>query len=108
MREKTATQWAELCDPLNTSKITKGSLFEQDESWLATGGAKPAGMDELASTLKTRKETKYLVKWANLAFIHCTWETRHDLEAETVPPLSSDVQLSRIGSLCSAAQSALL
>ena len=24
---------------------------------------------------KKRTETKYLIKWADLAYIHCTWET---------------------------------
>ena len=50
---------------MNTSEITNGSRWIQEE--------------DTSVDPETKYEERYLVKWDNLSFLHCSWETEKDL-----------------------------
>jgi hypothetical protein len=53
---------------MNTTEIHCGSRWFQDDD-------EKNGGDE-------SREERFLVKWAGLSFLHCSWETRNDILAE--------------------------
>ena len=62
----TLKEWKKICEKTNTAEIENGSRWFQND--------KPVPNDE-----DTRVEERFLIKWTNLSFIHCSWETEHDL-----------------------------
>jgi len=74
-RNYTIDQWNELCQKLNTSEIMNGSLWhDQSLSKNNTG----CTLDEDSTQLQIIQE-RFLVKWKDLSYLHCTWETREIL-----------------------------
>ena len=64
-KELTATEWREVCQDMNTSEITRGSLWLQtEEDWASES-------PELIE--------KYLVRWSTMSYLHVSWETASDL-----------------------------
>ena len=59
--------WKDICSSVNTSEIENGSRWSQDNS---------ESSDE---NNDQKVEERYLVNWADLSFLHCSWETEGDL-----------------------------
>eukprot|EP00584_Thalassiosira_punctigera_P005019 CAMPEP_0172532664 /NCGR_PEP_ID=MMETSP1067-20121228/5630_1 /TAXON_ID=265564 ORGANISM="Thalassiosira punctigera, Strain Tpunct2005C2" /NCGR_SAMPLE_ID=MMETSP1067 /ASSEMBLY_ACC=CAM_ASM_000444 /LENGTH=2277 /DNA_ID=CAMNT_0013317209 /DNA_START=169 /DNA_END=7002 /DNA_ORIENTATION=+ len=57
-------EWKGVCQKMNTTEITNGSRWVQEE-------------DDDADLEKY--EERFLVKWDNLSFLHCSWETERDM-----------------------------
>ena len=70
-RTETRRKWREICSRMNTSEIEKGSRWFQD--WAATEGT--ADDDSVF-------EERFLVKWSDLSYLHCSWESQDDLVAQ--------------------------
>lgn len=66
IRSEKRRDWKKICDKINTSEIEFGSRWFQE-----TG-------EESESELDTFEE-RFLVKWPDLSFLHCSWETEADL-----------------------------
>ena len=58
-------KWREICKGINTSEIDDGSRWFQEFS-------EDADADDTF-------EERFLIKWADLSFLHCSWECRKDL-----------------------------
>lgn len=58
-------EWKEICKNMNTTEITNGSRWIQDDD---------DGVD------LDKFEERFLVKWDQLSFLHVSWETQRDLE----------------------------
>ena len=56
--------WLEICQGMNTSEIEQGSRWFQKE----TVQKDPEVFEE-----------RFLVKWSDLGYLHCSWETQDDL-----------------------------
>ena len=61
-RSETISTWKEICANMNTSALDYGSRWTQD-----------APLDD------TLVEERFLIKWTDLSYMHCSWETRKDL-----------------------------
>lgn len=64
VRMETKRKWLEICNKINTSEIENGSRWFQEE---------------LAEEELDKYEERFLVKWADLSFLHCSWEKKDDL-----------------------------
>eukprot|EP00624_Nannochloropsis_granulata_P006356 evm.model.NODE_46852_length_22811_cov_31.356846.4 len=64
----TAAEWGKVCDGMNTSEITRGSLWLQEES-------NPSSSSSSISILIE----KYLCRWQGMSYLHVSWETPSDL-----------------------------
>ncbi len=62
-RSMTLAEWEKVCFKMNTSEVTYGSRWIQEET------------DRDPETY----EERFLVKWEGLSFLHCSWETEKDL-----------------------------
>ena len=62
-RTDTLENWKVRCDKINTSEVENGSRWFQEDKFLDS------------KTL----EKRYLVKWSELSYLHCSWETQKDL-----------------------------
>ena len=63
-------EWAQCLQKLQTLEIENGSRWEQEVSPLIFLDAKDDNVTE----------TRYLIKWSDLSYLHCSWETKTDLE----------------------------
>ena len=59
------SEWKTVCAKMNTTEITNGSRWIQE-------------VDESVDLDNTYEE-RFLVKWNDLSFLHCSWETEKDL-----------------------------
>lgn len=75
-RSMTRARWREVCRKMNTSEVDNGSRWFQDGAEGDDGGADGAAADDGVF------EERFLVKWAGLSFLHCSWETQDDLVAQ--------------------------
>ena len=64
-RTERRSKWREICRKINTSEIDDGSRWFQDMSEDLEG-------DDTF-------EERFLVKWTDLSYLHCSWENRKDL-----------------------------
>lgn len=64
-RSETRAKWKEICGSKNTSEITDGSRWFQEENALADAN--------------DVSEERFLTKWSDLSYLHTSWETQHDL-----------------------------
>lgn len=67
VRMETKRKWRDICTKINTSEIDNGSRWFQEEAYVVDEG-------EL-----DKYEERFLVKWADLSFLHCSWEKEADL-----------------------------
>jgi hypothetical protein len=65
-RSETRRKWQEECKKINTSEIDYGSRWFQKEE-----NVTEEDLDAF--------EERFLVKWADLSYMHCSWETQDDL-----------------------------
>jgi hypothetical protein len=70
-RTELRSKWKEICTQINTSEITNGSRWLQPSH---KGDDNTANEDD-----DDTFEERFLVKWADLSYLHCSWETRSDL-----------------------------
>lgn len=63
-RTETLQKWKEIGKDMNTSEITNGSRWFQEEE-------KERSADS--------KELRYLIKWTDISYLHCSWENVKDL-----------------------------
>jgi Superfamily II DNA/RNA helicases, SNF2 family len=68
---ETKRKWLEICSKINTSEIDNGSRWFQEE----------IPEEEL-----DKYEERFLVKWADLSFLHCSWEKKEDLMEQVENP----------------------
>lgn len=62
-RSETSAKWKETCQKINTSEIDYGSRWFQSSK----------GIDD------DIYEERFLVKWADLSYLHVSWETQSDM-----------------------------
>jgi hypothetical protein len=60
--------WKEICAKINTSEIESGSRWYED-----TSNSNQKEVDD------NTFEERFLVKWDDLSYLHCSWETQEDL-----------------------------
>jgi hypothetical protein len=65
-RSETRRKWQEECKNMNTSEIDYGSRWFQKDKYVTE--------EDLDAF-----EERFLVKWADLSYMHCSWETQDDL-----------------------------
>ena len=82
-RSMTLSEWRVVCTWMNTTEITNGSRWIQEDSVApspsTTSGAGDAGDRAAASGPVDKYEERFLVKWDDLSYLHCSWETERDL-----------------------------
>jgi SNF2 family DNA or RNA helicase len=66
-RTETITKWREICQTMNTSEVHFGSRWYQSTS------------DDVNANDDSTYEERFLVKWADLSYLHVSWETERDL-----------------------------
>jgi SNF2 family DNA or RNA helicase len=72
-RKDTIQNWYNRCSKINTSEVMNGSLFYD-----------PSSMSHSSSRLQdSNEEERFLVKWAEMSYIHCSWETEKVLVEQT-------------------------
>jgi hypothetical protein len=64
VRMESRREWMEISKDMNTSEIDDGSRWFQKET----------SKDDL-----DKFEERFLVKWADLSFLHCSWERKADM-----------------------------
>ena len=69
-RTQTHAAWKKTCEGMNTSEVDSGSRWFQEKN--------ESNTDATASD--DTFEERFLVKWDQLSFIHCSWETETDLK----------------------------
>lgn len=86
-RTETRAKWREIEDTMNTSEITAGSIWEQSSD----KKTRSQGEDEDAATRDNDPqadddvvEERFLIKWADLSYLHVSWETQADI-LEQIP-----------------------
>ena len=70
-RKETISKWQELCRAMNTSEVHYGSR------WYQEGSSPPS--EENGKGDDALFEERFLVKWADLSYLHVSWETEQDL-----------------------------
>jgi hypothetical protein len=63
----TRKDWKRICDKMNTSEVDFGSR------WFQEGGKDVNVLGD------NTFEERFLVKWSELSYLHCSWETESDL-----------------------------
>ncbi len=75
VRSEPRWKWKEICKNIHTSEIESGSRWFQDDE----EEEGEAGGDNENKSRNDTFEERFLVKWAGLSFLHCSWETKDDL-----------------------------
>lgn len=92
VRSESKRKWKEICKAIQTSEVENGSRWFQedddDQNEINNGGldgeTTPMDIDEKKKD-NTHQcsddifEERFLVKWSDLSFLHCSWETKEDL-----------------------------
>ena len=71
-KSMTLSEWEGVCAKMNTTEITKGSRWIQEDSPIEAATAAAAGGFD-------KYEERFLVKWDDRSYLHCSWETERDL-----------------------------
>jgi len=64
-KTETLAKWKEICETMNTSEIEEGSRWFQNT--------------KTTTESDNTYEERFLIKWDDLSYIHCSWETERDL-----------------------------
>ncbi|KAL7538247.1 hypothetical protein ACHAXR_009189, partial [Thalassiosira sp. AJA248-18] len=72
----TLKEWRGVCAKMNTTEITNGSRWIQDDD---ADNDDETENKEGAIDEETKYEERFLVKWNDLSYLHCSWETERDL-----------------------------
>jgi hypothetical protein len=65
-KSMTLSEWTKLCAKMQTSEITNGSVWIQEDA-------------ANTAVVIDKYEERFLVKWNDLSYLHCSWETEKDL-----------------------------
>jgi hypothetical protein len=65
-KSMTLSEWTKVCAKMQTTEITNGSAWIQED-------AAPTAV------VADKYEERFLVKWNDLSYLHCSWETEKDL-----------------------------
>jgi len=68
-KTETLKKWNEICKAINTSEIEEGSRWFQ-----ASDASKKDNEGD-----SNIYEERFLIKWDDLSYLHCSWETERDL-----------------------------
>ena len=68
-KSMTLSEWRGVCARMNTTEITNGSRWIQENA--TPSSSADASFDKY--------EERFLVKWNDLSHLHCSWETERDL-----------------------------
>lgn len=69
-KSETMTAWRKLCKKQNTSEVENGSRWFQESN-----------INAAQSAIDDKKfEERFLVKWSDLSYLHCSWETQDDMK----------------------------
>ena len=76
-KSMTLKEWKGVCSKMNTTEITNGGRWiqETEEDAEGTNGDD----DDDGGVDMDKYEERFLVKWDQLSFLHCSWETERDL-----------------------------
>ena len=74
VRSESKRKWKEICKNVNTSEVENGSRWFQQGKLQETD--EQTDQDE---DMDDSFEERFLVKWADLSFLHCSWETQDDM-----------------------------
>ena len=77
-RTETISKWKEICRTMNTSEVHYGSRWYQEQQ-LSSKKNKDQDSSNENKDDDTAFEERFLVKWADLSFLHVSWETEQDL-----------------------------
>ena len=75
-RTETRRKWHEICQSMNTSEIEFGSRWFQQASKTSTSPSSHAAPSDQDGDVF---EERFLIKWADLGYLHCSWEIQEDL-----------------------------
>ena len=79
---------------MNSRFIHNGSCLHPDrfDAWKSLS---PEGLPlSLFSHIEQKKEVElYLVKWRNLSYLHCSWETKEDMVSSEGPHIKQKLQV---------------
>jgi hypothetical protein len=67
-RTEKRAHWKEICKDMNTSEVHYGSRWFQNASQVADTEEDDGAFEE-----------RFLVKWDDVSFLHCSWETQDDI-----------------------------
>jgi hypothetical protein len=70
-RTETLATWKVICSNMHTSEIDTGSRWYQETT-------------NDTVDLENVFEERFLIKWTDLSYLHCSWETQADLEKYTL------------------------
>jgi hypothetical protein len=89
-RSMTLSEWRVVCTGMNTTEITNGSRWIQGDGVApspptasvaedAGEAAAAAAAAAVGGPVVDKYEERFLVKWDDLSYLHCSWETERDL-----------------------------
>jgi hypothetical protein len=64
-KSMTLSEWTKVCAKMQTTEITNGSAWIQE--------------DAPTAVVVDKYEERFLVKWNDRSYLHCSWETEKDL-----------------------------
>ncbi|GKZ01523.1 hypothetical protein MPSEU_001102900 [Mayamaea pseudoterrestris] len=70
VRTETLATWRAICAKIQTSEIDTGSRWHQEV--------------DPSVDMENVFEERFLVKWSDLSYLHCSWETQVDLDSYTL------------------------
>lgn len=79
VRSESKRKWKEICKDVNTSEVENGSRWFQQGTTSNSMDDDENGGAEKKEEIDDVFEERFLVKWADLSFLHCSWETKDDL-----------------------------
>ena len=65
-KSETALVWKDICSTMNTSVLDHGSRWTQVD---------PSSSDDAGTVV----EERFLIKWSDVSYMHCSWENQADL-----------------------------
>ena len=87
-RTETRARWREVCAAVQTSEIENGSRWNQEVGEGGTVGNANGGTSTTTNDDDDHHhhhqiyEERFLIKWKDLSYLHCSWETQADIESQ--------------------------
>lgn len=76
--------WLPILEKMNTQYVENGTLLDPTRysTWKSLSAEEQAKEVEL-----------FLIRWKNLSYLHCTWESLDDLTKQNGPPIKQKMQV---------------
>ena len=84
-------RWLTTLKKMNTRYIHNGSRLQTDR-WLSLDAAGPF-LPRHSCIAQNENVQMYLVKWRNLSYLHCSWETEQELIDYEGPHMKQKLQV---------------